>query len=98
MIKVIGRQTPERIFILAGELDMAKTKDYKTLKPLHKKFLHNYRAQDWEKCLGAIPKLRDLAKSLGCAGYYDVMEARIKGYQINPPPKDWDGVYVATSK
>ena len=42
-----------------------------------------------------------LAKSL-CnnlmSEYYEIMAKRIDEYKISPPPKDWDGVYVATSK
>ena len=30
--------------------------------------------------------------------YYNVMTQRIHEYQENPPDKEWDGVYIATSK
>ena len=30
--------------------------------------------------------------------YYEIMSERITEFQKSPPPKDWDGVYVATSK
>ena len=30
--------------------------------------------------------------------YYDIMTERINEYKQKPPPKDWDGVYVATTK
>ena len=42
-----------------------------------------------------------LAKSL-CknlmSDYYDMMSERITEFKKNPPPPDWDGVFVATSK
>jgi adenylate cyclase len=32
------------------------------------------------------------------AKFYDMYEARIAEYMAAPPPEDWDGVYVATTK
>ena len=32
------------------------------------------------------------------AQYYDIMLDRIEEFKTNPPGKDWDGVYRATSK
>ena len=30
--------------------------------------------------------------------YYHMMMERVEEFRKNPPPKDWDGVYRATSK
>ncbi len=98
LIQVVGRPTPERVFILAGEEKEAATEDYKALIPIHEKFLQAYREQNWKTAENLIPKLEKLAKPLDFHGYYDVMQDRINGYKSNPPPKDWGGVYVATSK
>ena len=98
LIQVVGRPTPERVFILAGEEKEAATDDYKALIPIHKKFLDAYREQNWKTAESYIPKLEGLAKSLDFHGYYDVMRDRIAIYKNDPPPKDWGGVYVATSK
>lgn len=98
LIQVIGRQTPERIHILAGEEEMAASEAYKTLMPLHTKFLEAYRAQNWDKAENYIPELTPLAEQMDFAGYYETMAARITEYKTNPPAQDWGGVYVATSK
>ncbi len=98
LIQVVGRPTPERVFILAGEEKEAATEDYKALLPIHKKFLEAYREQNWKIAESFIPELEALAKSLDFHGYYDVMRDRIAIYKNDPPPKDWGGVYVATSK
>ena len=98
LIQVVGRPTPERVFILAGEEKEAATEDYKALLPVHKIFLGAYREQNWKAAEKLIPELESLAKSLDFHGYYDVMRDRIAAYKSNPPPKDWGGVYVATSK
>ena len=98
LIQVIGRKTPERIHILAGEEEMAATEGYKTLMPMHTEFLEAYRAQKWKKAESYIPELKELAAEMDFDGYYDVMQARIDEYKTDPPAKDWGGVYVATSK
>lgn len=98
LIQVVGRQTPERIFILAGEQKEAATDGFKALVPLHKKFLSAHRAQDWKTARSYIAALKKLSAPLEFDGYYDVMSARMDAYEINPPDKDWGGIYVATSK
>jgi len=98
LIQVVGRSTPERVFILAGEEEQAATEAYKALIPLHKKFLKAYRSQNWKAAEALIPELKTLARSLDFHGYYDVMSERIAGYKSVPPNKNWGGVYVATSK
>ena len=30
--------------------------------------------------------------------FYDLYEERIELFKTDPPPQDWDGVFVATSK
>ena len=37
-------------------------------------------------------------EALDPVGLRDVFLERIEEYRENPPPADWDGVYVATSK
>ncbi len=39
-----------------------------------------------------------MCSNVGLGALYDLYEARIDEYQENPPDRDWDGVYVATSK
>ena len=98
LIQVVGRKTPERIFILAGETQDAQTPEYKTLVEKQSVFLSAYREQNWDRATALIPELKKLARPLGCDGYYDVMTDRITAYLQSPPPADWGGVYVATSK
>jgi adenylate cyclase len=98
LIKVVGRQTPERIFILAGEEEQAETAGFKKLAPLHQQFLKTYRRQEWDKAEGMLSALQELAKPFEFDGYYDVMRARIATYKTDPPAPDWDGVFIATSK
>ena len=64
---------------------------------LHSKLRENYKKQDWKFCTDAISELR--GKFAGTLdSYYDILTDRIEDYKKNPPPRDWDGVYVATTK
>lgn len=98
LIKVIGRETPERIWILAGDESQSATADFDKLKSRHQTFLSAFREQRWDAAVAEVPQLKLLAGPLGFEGYYDVMEARIDEYRVSPPAFDWGGVHIATSK
>lgn len=98
LIKVIGRETPERIWILAGDESEADTSDFKTLTAQHDLFLSAFRGQRWDEAEGYIPKLKALAEVWNFQGYYDVMALRILQYRSTSPGPDWDGVHIASSK
>ena len=98
LIKVIGRETPERIWILAGDEQDAQKAGFKELLALHEKFLTAFRTQNWPEAREHIPALQRLAKPYAFEGYYDIMADRISVYEKTPPHKDWGGVHVATSK
>ncbi len=97
MIAVKGKKEAVTIYTLAGDSEFKKSDEFKNLEIKHKKILENYFNQKWESCL----KEMNLAKSL-CNNlmneYYEIMAKRIDEYKDNPPPDNWDGVYVATSK
>ena len=66
------------------------------LRDVHATLLAAYRRQDWAAAQVALSFCRPLAPTL--AALYDVYEPRIAEFEIAPPPPDWDGVYVATTK
>jgi adenylate cyclase len=56
-----------------------------------------YRQQDWRHAVQYLEQCRDSAPAL-MMGLYQLYEERIASYLAEPPPVDWDGVYVALSK
>jgi adenylate cyclase len=98
LIQVVGREAPERIFILVGEEKEAQTDAFQSLTETHTVFLSAYRSREWKKAQGLLPLLKEQSAPLLVDGYYDVMNDRIEHYKKTPPPKDWSGTYVATSK
>ena len=63
----------------------------------HKLFLTHYRKQEWKHALASAENLK---KGFGgeLEHYYDMMIERINELKTQNLPKDWDGVYRATSK
>jgi adenylate cyclase len=85
-----------RIFTLLGDKDVYESAAFKALEPKHEAMLAAYRTQQWDKAGALIKECR--AIGLEMDGFYDVMDERIAEFRANPPPANWDGVYVATSK
>ncbi|MFO1061239.1 MAG: adenylate/guanylate cyclase domain-containing protein, partial [Dongiaceae bacterium] len=90
-IQVKGRKQPLRIFTALGE--RAPVPD---LAREHEAMISAYRRQDWSAAAAALAACRRLAPAL--ASLYQEYERRIADYRDNPPPPDWDGVYVALTK
>ena len=97
MIAVKGKKEAVTIFTLAGDLEFKNSTDFKKLEVQHKKILDNYFGQKWESCLDEMKSAKTLCNNL-MSEYYNIMTIRINEFKQNPPPKDWDGVYVATTK
>jgi adenylate cyclase len=98
MLKVVGRATPEQIFVLVGDEEMAQSEDFQTLAKSHEAFLKAYRNQEWAEAKSLVRSSADLAKQFSMDGYYKIILGRVDDYLINPPDVDWDGVFVATKK
>lgn len=86
LIAVKGKTEPVKIYTIAPYID-ALAKDH------HQKFLDAYRDGAW---IAARHYAEELKRAWGgeMAKYYDAMSERIVG----KPPKNWDGVFRATSK
>ena len=53
-----------------------------------------YRAQDWTAAEAALAALNHRAPRT----LYDIYLERIAHFRVEPPPADWDGVFVYTTK
>jgi adenylate cyclase len=91
-IAVKGKTKGVRIFTIVNGTGIDKTY-IKT----HADFIKNYRRQDWDQALVYINVLRNAFKG-ELNEYYAMMEERIAELREANLPKDWDGVYRATSK
>lgn len=97
LIQVKGKTKPVRVFNLAGDEIFAQTPDFTALKKQHEDMLTAYRAQEFKK----VQELCEACKPLlggRLSDFYELYSERAAALLDDPPPRDWDGVFVATSK
>jgi adenylate cyclase len=97
-IMVKGKKEPEVIYAIAGREDVAQSGRFQRLRNLTIEMLACYRSRDWEGGLAAIERGRKTDDAHALEYLYNLYEARIKGYQENPPPEDWNGAFALLTK
>ncbi|HEX3502715.1 MAG TPA: adenylate/guanylate cyclase domain-containing protein [Xanthobacteraceae bacterium] len=98
LILVKGKKQPEAVFTVLGRAEIEQDPRCVQLRDLNAQMLARFRKQDWDGALDLIQRCRKSANGFDVAGLYDMYEERIEAYRINPPGRDWDGVYEAESK
>lgn len=97
LIQVKGKTKPEHVYGLLGDEEEAQTDEFQKLKTVHAQMIEQYRGQEFDNALKSIKACRDLCRD-DMGALYDLYEQRISDMKNDPPGKDWDGVFVATSK
>ena len=89
LLAVKGKTEPAQIFTVLEGFDAADER-------VHKEFLKLYRNGDWDTAYKLATDMRHSWKG-ELTQYYEAMRARIHEFKASPP-KNWDGIYRATSK
>src|SRR5713226_945878 len=97
-IMVKGKKEPEVIYAIAGREDTAHSGRFQRLRNLTIEMLACYRSRDWDGALAAIERGRKTDDANALELLYNLYEARIRGYQKNPPPEDWNGAFALLTK
>jgi adenylate cyclase len=97
-IMVKGKKEPEVIYAIAGREDTAQSGRFQRLRNLTIEMLACYRSRDWEGALAAIGRGRNTDDAHALELLHNLYEARIRGYQKNPPPEDWNGAFALLTK
>jgi adenylate cyclase len=97
-VMVKGKKEPEVIYAIAGRQDVAHSARFQRLRNLTIEMLACYRSRDWDGALAAIARGRRTDEARALALLYDLYEARIRGYQADPPPPAWNGAYALLTK
>jgi adenylate cyclase len=97
-VMVKGKKEPEVIYAIAGRADTAQSGRFQRLRNLTIEMLACYRSRDWEGALAAIERGRRTDEARTLELLYNLYEARIRGYQANPPPDDWNGAFALLTK
>ena len=95
LLQVKGKVEPVKVFELLGPLDMEMTEYQRTANELYHEGLKLYRERKWEEGIAYFNQAIKLNPQCQVAGIY---AERAQLYQLNPPPDEWNGVFVMTSK
>ena len=97
-IQVKGKTDPVRIYTALGGEILGMDPEFRQWQAAHDAFLQSYRAAQFDDALALIKSCRAKDADDHLGDYYMVMELRIREFQKNAPPQNWDGVYMATGK
>ena len=97
-IRVKGKSEPEVIYTILGPRNGADTAQYESTQASVGAILAAYRKRDWTGAMKAIRAARKADNGFNLSGLCDLYEERIAEFRQTPPPKNWDGVFTATSK
>jgi adenylate cyclase len=97
-VRVVGRDAPMVIYALLGDERLRESADFGAMTAFHAAMLEAYRAQEWAQALAALEGAQPLFAKFGIAGLGALFAERIASLAVNPPGKDWDGIYQATAK
>jgi adenylate cyclase len=97
-IMVKGKAEPEVIYAIAGREDTAQSGRFQRLRNLTIEMLACYRSRDWEGALAAIERGRRTDDAHTLELLYNLYEERIRGFEKNPPPQDWNGAFALLTK
>ncbi|WP_159006672.1 adenylate/guanylate cyclase domain-containing protein [Bradyrhizobium sp. S69] len=97
-IMVKGKKEPEVIYAVAGREDIAQSGRFQRLRNLTIEMLACYRGRDWDGALAVIERGRGTGEAHSLELLYQLYEARIRDYQKNPPPEDWNGAFALLTK
>ncbi len=100
LIAVKGKSEAVRIFSLMGREDLNNDPVFGALVARHEEMLSAYRSQRWDDASALVSQCRTMAQDSvgGLDELHDLYDERIAAHKADPPPQDWDGVFVATTK
>lgn len=98
VIRVVGRESPERVFALMGPPEMSSSPDFARSRDGMSALMAAYRARDWDAAEAALARLRGPDTIAGLESVLALYADRIADCRQTPPPEDWDGVSQAREK
>lgn len=94
LVRVKGKHEPVAIFEPCGE-EMSLANDYRDDITVFNTMIHCYRSRDWNQAETLLLQLTAAKPDRKLYGFY---LDRIRRYQLESPPLDWDGVCTFTTK
>jgi len=97
-ITVKGKTEPESVFTVLGRADVASSDRFSKLHRNVEEMLACFRRQDFAGAAVSIDRCREVDDGFGLDHLFDLYAERIRMFEQNPPPPDWNGVFVLETK
>jgi len=97
-IAVKGKTEPEVVYAIVGRSDLANSGRFQRWRELNMNMLSRYRSRDWTGALAVIEEGLAADEENRFKTLYEVYAARIRQFQVTPPPDEWDGAFALESK
>jgi adenylate cyclase len=97
-ITVKGKTEPESVYTVLGRSDVADSDRFGQLRENVNDMLTRFRRQDFFGATQAIERCRKFGDGFGLSDLFDIYSERIRVFEENPPPADWNGVFVLETK
>jgi adenylate cyclase len=97
-IAVKGKTEPDVVYAIVGRSDLASSGRFQRWRELNMNMLSHYRSRDWTGALEAIAQGLAADEENRFKTLYEVYAARIRQFQITPPPNDWNGAFALETK
>lgn len=95
---VKGKTEPEAVYAIVGRKEIEATEEFQRMRALLAELLQCYRGRDWEGALQVIERRRQSQEASALGPLFELYAERIKAFQANPPPDDWNGAYQLLTK
>ncbi|HEY7230200.1 MAG TPA: adenylate/guanylate cyclase domain-containing protein [Pseudolabrys sp.] len=97
-ITVKGKTEPESVYTVLGRSDIAASDRFGQLLQNVNDMLACFRKGDFARATESIERCRKFGDGFGLNHLFDLYSERISIFQKNPPPADWNGVFVLDTK
>ncbi|MFY9685993.1 MAG: adenylate/guanylate cyclase domain-containing protein, partial [Pseudolabrys sp.] len=97
-ITVKGKTEPESVYTVLGRSDVMDSDRFGQLRQNVNDMLTRFRQQDFSGATQAIERCRKFGDGFGLSYLFDIYSERIRVFEENPPPTDWNGVFVLETK
>jgi adenylate cyclase len=97
-ITVKGKTEPESVFTVLGRADIAGSDRFSRLHRGVGEMLACFRQRDFAGAANSIVRCREIDDGFGLGHLFDLYAARIRLFEQDPPPPDWNGVFVLDTK
>jgi adenylate cyclase len=97
-IMVKGKTEPEVVYAILGREDVAASAHFQQLRNLFIEMLAEYRSRQWDSALAAIHSVELGDDRHELQALLEIYMQRIREFQLNPPPDDWDGAFALLTK